>query len=675
MLNQYSWIIPLLPLLAFFFIILGGYKKRILAASVSIGAVALGFIYSLALLFTSFGSHKPYELSFNWIKSGSFHLDGGILIDPLAIVMLIVVTSVSLLVQIYSHGYMHEDSGYAKFFSYLSLFTASMLGLVLSPNLFQVYIFWELVGLCSYLLIGFWHTKESAAAASLKAFVVNRIGDCGLLLGLLLFAFFTQGMWPDNGFLSFGSLGSTVQTLVQNNVLQITGLVSLTTIALLMLLGPMAKSAQFPLHVWLPDAMEGPTPISALIHAATMVAAGVYLLARLFPIFEAAPLSLTVVAIIGAFTAIFSATIALSQNDIKKALAYSTCSQLGYMVMSVGLGAWKAAIFHLVTHAFFKALLFLGSGSVIHGCHHEQDMRHFGGLSKKMPITHWTFLLGTIAIAGVPPLAGFWSKEQIIGAAWQAQAFGVGFNPIFIVASLTAGLTAFYMFRIYFKTFTGTYRGDTSHGEPHESPLAITFPLMALAVPSVLIGLLGTHLAVLGGDQFAHYISPSSHGHALTFAEFIKDLFQVQALLPLGLSFLGILLAFLVYAKEALPINDFFKQKLSILHKASQNKWYIDELYEFVLNKALMPAFNFVWSFFDKFILDGFFVGGITQLSKLSGWTLAKVQTGQVQTYIGIFVLGILIVGFLFISNGLYIEYQIDDFLIKAAKLKAKAKV
>lgn len=665
MLNQYSWIIAVLPLLSFIFIILGGYKKRILAASVSIGAVALGFIYSLALLFTSLSSHKTYETSFNWLKSGGLHLDVGILLDPLAIVMLIVVTLVSLLVQIYSHGYMHEDAGYAKFFSFLSLFTASMLGLVISSNLFQVYIFWELVGLCSYLLIGFWHTKESAAAASLKAFVVNRIGDCGLLLGLLLFAFFTQGMWPDNGFLNFTSLASTVQLLVKNNAIQITGLVSLTTIAILMLLGPMAKSAQFPLHVWLPDAMEGPTPISALIHAATMVAAGVYLLARLFPIFEAAPIALTVVAIVGAFTAIFSATIALSQNDIKKALAYSTCSQLGYMVMSVGLGAWTAAIFHLVTHAFFKALLFLGSGSVIHGCHHEQDMRHFGGLSKKMPITNWTFLIGTIAIAGVPPLAGFWSKEQIIGAAWDKGAF----NPIFVIASITAGLTAFYMFRIYFKTFTGNYKG---HEEPHESPFSITFPLIVLAVPSVLIGLFGTHLAVLGGDQFAHFISPNNHSHLLSFGEFLKELLKIQALLPLGLSALGILLAFLVYNKEVFPINNFFKEKLSIFHKASENKWYIDEIYGFIVGKVIMPAFRFVWSLIDKFLLDGILVGGTTQLSKLSGWALSKVQTGQVLTYIGIFMLGLFAIISVFLSSSVNVEYRIDELLTNAARQAQK---
>ncbi|MDJ0625571.1 MAG: NADH-quinone oxidoreductase subunit L [Candidatus Caenarcaniphilales bacterium] len=673
MLNQYCWIIPILPLIAFLIIIFGVYKSRILTACTSIGAVGIGFIYSLLLLFSSLSKHSKEtaglsQLNVNWIKVGDFHLDVGILVDPLSITMLLVVTSVSLLVQIYSHGYMKEDPGYSKFFSFLSLFTASMLGLVISTNLFQLYIFWELVGLCSYLLIGFWSYKESAAAASMKAFVVNRIGDCGLLLGILLFAFFTQNLWSETGFLSFLELKAVVQQLTSQDFLPVAGVISITTIALLMLLGPMAKSAQFPLHVWLPDAMEGPTPISALIHAATMVAAGVYLLARLFPIYEAAPIAMYTVAVIGAFTAIFSATIALSQNDIKKALAYSTCSQLGYMVMSVGLGAWVPAMFHLVTHAFFKALLFLGSGSVIHGCHHEQDMNNFGGLSKKMPITNATFLIGTIAIAGVPPLAGFWSKEQIIGASWTLGDF----NWIFWIASITAGLTAFYMFRIYFKTFTGEYRG---HAEAHESPFSITLPLLCLAVPSILIGFVGTHLNLLGGDQFAHYLNPHYHGHSLSLSKFIVELFTPQAIIPLSLSFAGIIAAYLVYFKKTLNINSFIKENLSVAHKISENKWYVDEIYSFLVVKIIMPLFNGFWFVIDKLLIDTIMVAGTTQVAKISGWSLSKVQSGQTQTYIAIFVLGFLVIGALCLIGAVFTEYKIDAALMMKALSLGKAKM
>jgi proton-translocating NADH-quinone oxidoreductase chain L len=666
--NQYSWLIAVLPLVAALLIIFVAHKNRLASALISIGAVGLGFLYSVVLLIQSFSSNaRPiYEQNYTWLKAGDFHFDFGILIDPLALTMLVVVTSVSLLVQIYSHGYMYQDDGYAKFYAFLSLFTASMLGLVISTNLFQIYMFWELVGLCSYLLIGFWNYKPSAAAAALKAFVVNRIGDCGLLLGLLLLAFATQGMWADGAFLGFTNLAKVVAGLSANNVIPSVGLFSLTTIAILMLLGPMAKSAQFPLHVWLPDAMEGPTPISALIHAATMVAAGVYLLARIFPIYQAAPVAMTVVAIIGATTTLFTATIALSQNDIKKALAYSTCSQLGYMVMSIGLGNWVAAMFHLVTHAFFKALLFLGSGSVIHGCHHEQDMRHFGGLSKFMPVTSTTFLIGTLAISGVPGLAGFWSKERIIGSAWELNNYGL----IFWIAAITAGLTAFYMFRIYFLTFTGAYRGHGADGEhlPHESPPSITGPLIALAVPSVLIGYTGTHLSLFGGDLFGKFLTGEAGHHSLSLAQFTSELLKPAGLIPLSFSLLGILISYLVYGSKVLPINQFFKNQLGVLHRASLNKWYVDEIYAFIVQRLIMPVFNWSWKLVDKYIIDLGVNGGLTQISKISGWSLGSVQTGQTQTYIGIFVLAFVIITVLFVGSGILIEYQLDSSLMHAGK-------
>ena len=447
-----AWLIALYPLVSAVLIMFFTHKSRVLSMSLSIGAVALGLIHSL-VIFMNFHGHAAYEINFNWIKAGDFHLDIGCLIDPLAIAMLLTVNLVSLLVQIYTHGYMNEDEGYTRFYSYLSLFTFSMLGLVIATNLFQMYFFWELVGVCSFLLIGFWWHKPAAAHACKKAFVVNRVGDAGFLVGLILLYNFTQGFWTANqgtATLAFSKIKEATEIAINSHSLAVTGLISITTIGLLIFMGAAAKSAQFPLHIWLPDAMEGPTPISALIHAATMVAAGVYLIARVFPILNIdGSTALPVIALIGGITAIFSATIAFSQNDIKKALAYSTCSQLGYMVMAAGLGAPIIAMFHLITHAMFKAMLFLGSGSVIMGCHHEQDMSEMGGLRKHMPITAITFLIGTLSISGFPLMSGFWSKDMIIAQAWEVN------KGLFWIATITAAMTAFYMFRIYFKTFEG----------------------------------------------------------------------------------------------------------------------------------------------------------------------------------------------------------------------------
>jgi proton-translocating NADH-quinone oxidoreductase chain L len=375
-----AYLIAIYPLISAVLIMLFTHKSRVVSAGLSITAVAIGLLHSV-MVFLNFHGHEAFEQNITWIKAGNFHLEMGCLIDPLAIIMLLTVNLVSLLVQIYTHGYMNEDSGYTRFYSYLSLFTFSMLGLVIATNLFQMYFFWELVGVCSFLLIGFWWYKPSAAHACKKAFVVNRVGDAGFLLGLILLYFFTKGIYEntDTVALGFTHLKEITMQAISTNGLAVTGLISITTIGILIFMGAAAKSAQFPLHIWLPDAMEGPTPISALIHAATMVAAGVYLIARIFPILSIdGSQALQVVAWIGGITAIFAATIAFSQNDIKKGLAYSTCSQLGYMVMAAGLGAPHIAMFHLVTHAMFKAMLFLGSGSVIMGCHHEQDMREMG---------------------------------------------------------------------------------------------------------------------------------------------------------------------------------------------------------------------------------------------------------------------------------------------------------
>ncbi|MFN3360124.1 MAG: NADH-quinone oxidoreductase subunit L, partial [Pseudanabaenaceae cyanobacterium] len=410
----YAWLIPVLPLVAALILGLGlisfgkfTSQQKKLAALLTLTATGAGIVLSVALLVSQLQGHEPYLWTFEWARAGDFHLTMGIVIDHLTAMMLVVVTTIAFLVQIYSDGYMAHDPGYVRFFAYLSLFSSSMLGLVISPNIVQIYIFWELVGMCSYLLIGFWYDRPAAAHACQKAFVTNRVGDFGLLLGML-------GLYWLTGSFEFEAIGEGLQQALENGTI---GVGLATLFGILVFMGPAAKSAQFPLHVWLPDAMEGPTPISALIHAATMVAAGVFLVARMFPVFEHLPGAMNTIAWTGAFTAFLGASIAITQNDIKKGLAYSTVSQLGYMMMGMGVGAYGAGLFHLMTHAYFKAMLFLNSGSVIHGMEevvgHDpavaQDMRVMGGLRKYMPITSATFLIGTLAISGVPPFAGFWS--------------------------------------------------------------------------------------------------------------------------------------------------------------------------------------------------------------------------------------------------------------------------
>lgn len=649
MLEQLSWLIVAVPLLASVAIICGGYKNKILSSALSIGAVSISLIYSIVLfaLFLGQAEGYTYEKSFNWIKIGSFHLDVGIFIDPLAILMLCIVSSVSLLVQIYSHGYMNEDKGYSKFFAYLSLFTASMLGLVLSSNLFETYIFWELVGLCSYLLIGFWQYKKEAADAAFKAFIVNRVGDAGFLAGILLFGFITIGLWPSDGFLNFSALNSVLQKL---SLSETTLPVSLTVICLFLLLGPMAKSAQFPLHTWLPDAMEGPTPISALIHAATMVAAGVFLLARLFPLYQAAEGALTVIAFIGLFTSIFAALIALTQNDIKRALAYSTVSQLGLMFAAIGFGSWIQAIFHLFTHAYFKALLFLGSGSVIHSCHHEQDMNKLGGLARYLPITNVTFLLGTLAISAVPPLAGFWSKEQIIHSASSN-------NLAFITLSIGAFLTAFYSFRVYFKTFQGS---ESYHGKPYEDSFSITLPLIILAFPTIFAGLLGSGIIELGGNPFANFLG-TVKAHSVNLGEFLKELFTTKAIVPLLCSFIGVGLSYAVYGKGLIRINEFAKGNLNPLYQLSYNKFFIDEVYDKLIQWVYIPATRLVQLLLDRILANGLVNSGSTLGVKIFSWLLSKPGNGQIQAFIFAAILGFILIFLLIIGNVMAFEFQLSQ--------------
>lgn len=676
---QYAWLIPVLPLAGAMIVGLGlisfnqaTNRLRQGSAIFIVSLLGAAMVFSFALLWSQIQGHETYTRIIDWAAAGNFHLTMGYTIDHLTALMLVIVTTVAFLVMVYTDGYMAHDPGYVRFYAYLSLFSSSMLGLVLSPNLVQVYVFWELVGMCSYLLIGFWYDRKAAADACQKAFVTNRVGDFGLLLGIL-------GLyWATNSF-EFDEIGTRLQSLVASGSLS-AGLAAL--FGILVFLGPVAKSAQFPLHVWLPDAMEGPTPISALIHAATMVAAGVFLVARMFPVFEGIPAVMTVIAWTGAFTAFLGATIAITQNDIKKGLAYSTMSQLGYMVMAMGVGAYTAGLFHLMTHAYFKAMMFLGSGSVIHGMEavvghdpaYAQDMRLMGGLRKYMPVTAITFLIGTLAISGIPPFAGFWSKDEILGSAFTANPalWGVGW--------LTAGMTAFYMFRMYFSTFEGEFRGndetvrnkiqaeklqamglafgpgamnakelaanstqhshdhDSDHSHehvhghshsPHESPLTMTLPLMVLAIPSALIGLVGTPFA----NYFEDFIHPPTEViHELVEGAETFNLteFLVMAGNSVGIALIGITLASFMYLRRTLDPAA-IAAKIQPLYQLSKHKWYIDDIYEAIFVKGSRRLARQVLEV-DVRIVDGIVnLAGLVTL--VSGEGLKYLENGRAQFY------------------------------------------
>jgi proton-translocating NADH-quinone oxidoreductase chain L len=602
------WLIPVYPLIAFLTIVFGRWTKVLpqkMSAGLVILATFLGLLHTLAFLSTWGPSYAPLEVNVPWLTAGALTFSLGTLVDATSMMMLLVVTTVSLLIQIYTHGYMKEDPAYARFYAFLALFNFSMLSLVLSTNLFQMYVFWEMVGVSSFLLIGFWFYKPSAAKACVKAFLMNRVGDMGLLIGILTLLYYTWGQWSPV-MLSFTGMPQAAQIALQH-----AGPGLFTVISLLIFMGPMAKSAQLPLHTWLPDAMEGPTPISALIHAATMVAAGVFLVARMYPVFSLSPQAMMIIATIGALTAVVAATIALTQTDIKKALAYSTMSQLGYMMLAMGIGAYTAGLFHLVTHAYFKAMLFLCSGSVIHGCHHEQDMREMGGLAKKMPLTHLTYLIGTIAITGILPFAGFWSKDEIIAAS--------SHHPFFFgVALLTAGMTSFYMFRTYFLTFTGEYRG---HAHPHESPFVMTGPLLVLAVPSVFAGLfLSGQFGFMGFGDFIHF------GHAHHEAMNLP-----VVAMSVGVAFAGLLLSYLMYGQKVISASA-VASSLKPFYVLFQNKWFFDELYAFLSGRVYL-TFASLSSWFDRYILDGL-VGLSAGTVSFGGAALRTLQTGRVQLYI-----------------------------------------
>ncbi|QGP93067.1 NADH-quinone oxidoreductase subunit 12 [Neomoorella glycerini] len=597
---KYAWLIPVFPTVAFPIIIFLTRKVRLLSALVAIAAISASFVMAVGVLREVFllgvTMEKPVEYAVPWLQiPGLLKIEAGILIDPLSAVMLLVVTLVALLVEIYSVGYMHGDPGFSSFFSYLSLFSASMLGLVLANNYFMIFFFWELVGLCSYLLIGFYYHKHAAARAGLKAFVTNRVADFGFMLGFFfLFAMF--------GTFNFRELAEAIPGY------QNTGFLALA--AALVFIGPIGKSAQFPLHVWLPDAMEGPTPVSALIHAATMVAAGVYLLARAYVLFASLPGIMLLVAYVGGFTALFSATIAVAQRDIKRILAYSTMSQLGYMVMAMGVGSMTAGMFHLMTHAFFKALLFLGAGSVIHALE-EQDIFRMGGLYKDMKITAGTFIIAALALAGLPPLAGFWSKDEILAAA-----FDHGFIGLYILGTLVAFLTAFYMFRLIFVAFFGDRRAGL-HG--HESPLTMTIPLLILAVLSVVAGFVGTPFAGHGFSTFVYYGEP--HHVEPNYAVMLVSVIVALA---------GIGLAWLFYGRPS-DVPEKLATRYRSIYALLVNKFYIDEIYMWLFRRVVLglsEAFN--WH--DRHVVDGIF-DGVGDMTRIAGRKLRLLQTGNLQTY------------------------------------------
>jgi NADH-quinone oxidoreductase subunit L len=629
------WLIPILPLAG---AAINGFfgKKSSRTAVSTIGLVFSGAAFAwalwVALRFSSLD--LPYqEYIAHWIRSGNFSADFALYLDQLSLVMLLVVTGVGFLIHVYSVGYMWDDPSYYRFFAYLNLFMFFMLTLVLANNYLVMFIGWEGVGLASYLLIGFWFTKDSAASAGKKAFIVNRIGDFGFLIGLFLII-------QHFGSLNFTQVFAQVQPIAPETASA--GL--LTAIGILLMVGACGKSAQIPLYVWLPDAMEGPTPVSALIHAATMVTAGVYMVSRSHMIFERAPMALMVVAVIGTLTAVFAATIGITQTDIKKVLAYSTVSQLGYMFMACGVGAFSAGIFHLMTHAFFKGLLFLAAGSVIHAVGGEQDMRKMGGLRSYIPWTFLTMGIATLAISGIPPFAGFWSKDEIL---WKAYSSDHGSWVFWLIGVITAFLTSFYMFRLLFMTFFGDYRGaqvdahghahaahghdDHGHGEPHESPMVMLVPLMILAVLSIVGGLVGI------GNRFENFLAPVFGSGEVSEAAGEAASRGTELLLmgiSVALAGLGFLLAFVLYvSKPHLPRK--IADSLNGFYTAVLNKYYVDELYAKLFVKPLVDgSTSILWQGVDRKIIDDTVNNAADGARNISD-NVRHMQSGNLRSYAG----------------------------------------
>ena len=663
----WSWItvkyalIPLLPFAAFLVIGLFGHWIRERAHWIAVPAVGLSFLLAVST-FLDIANGAPIRVTlYSWITSGEFDVNIGFYIDRLTAAMLLLVTIVSGLVHVYTIGYMHGEPGYARFFAYIALFTFSMLMLVMADNFLQLYVFWEAVGLCSYLLIGHWYDRKSACDAATKAFVVNRVGDFGFGLGIMLI-FVTFGSLQYNEVFAHAVLvdGQTINLLKPLGGEWMVG--TLTVICLLLFTGAVGKSAQVPLHVWLPDAMEGPTPISALIHAATMVTAGVFMVARLSPLYNLSPAAMDAVAVTGGVTAIFAATIALTQYDIKRVVAYSTVSQLGYMIMACGLGAYTAGMYHLLTHGAFKALLFLGCGSVIIALHHEQDMRRMGGLRVYMPVTYVTALIGSLALCGLPPFAGFFSKDSLIEAVRLSTTPGAGIA--YAAALSSVFVTALYTFRMMFMTFHGEERFHTaghadSHagaeghghgaahgGTPHESPLVVTAPLVLLAIPSVYAGwdyiepllfgrFFGDSIVVLAPHDVLAKLAEEFHGA-------FEMILHAPASMPFWLALTGVVTAWYLYLwRRGLP--ELIAARVKPLYIVLVNKYYFDEIYQALFADGTRRVATALWKVGDVAVIDGFFVNGAARAVAWASAIIRRFQSGFIYHYAFMMIIGVFV--------------------------------
>lgn len=629
---DYTILILVLPVLSFLVLGLTGmFMKHRVAGLIGTASLLGVTILSYLTAFKYFMSprtadgvyHTLTPWNIEWLPfTDSLHIDMGILLDPISVMMLVVISTVSLMVHIYSFGYMKGEKGFQRYYAFLSLFTFSMLGLVVATNIFQMYVFWELVGVSSYLLIGFYYTKPEAIAASKKAFIVTRFADLGFLIGILIYGYYCQSF----GF-EFSAEGFAK------------GAFMIPTALFLMFIGGAGKSAMFPLHIWLPDAMEGPTPVSALIHAATMVVAGVYQVARLFPLYiDYAPNTLHIVAYVGAFTAFYAASVACAQSDIKRVLAFSTISQIGFMMVALGVCTsldphegglgYMAGMFHLFTHAMFKALLFLGAGCIIHAVH-SNEMSTMGGLRKYMPITHITFLIACLAIAGIPPFSGFFSKDEILTACFH-------FSPVIgWVMTIIAGMTAFYMFRLYYGIFWGTENKEL-HAEhvPHESPLAMTFPLMFLAAITIVCGWL---------LPFGHLVS--SNGHAYDI-----HLDTQVAVTSIIVALVAIALATWMYARDRQPVADMLARRFSTLHRAAYKRFYMDEIWLFITKKIIFRCVSTPLAWFDRHVIDQF-MNFMAWATNASGESVHPIQSGKVQSYAIWFLGGIVVLTMILLLN------------------------
>ncbi len=636
-------LVPLAPLLgAIVTGLFGRLIGRTLSHWITIAGVAVSFVASI-LVFQDVGRGHLYNGAvYTWLTTGDIRFEIGFLIDRLTVLMMLVVTFVSLMVHVYTIGYMHDDDGYQRFFSYISLFTFSMLMLVMANNFLQLFFGWEAVGLVSYLLIGFWFTRPTAIYANLKAFLVNRVGDFGFLLGIAL-------ILVHFGTLDYASVFARAPAMALDTMELIPGSpwLVITVICILLFIGAMGKSAQFPLHVWLPDSMEGPTPISALIHAATMVTAGIFMVARMSPLFELSETALSVILVIGAITALFMAFLGIVQNDIKRVVAYSTLSQLGYMTVALGASAYSAAIFHLMTHAFFKALLFLSAGSVIIAMHHEQDMRKMGGLRKYMPITYWCVVIGSLALSGIPPFAGFFSKDMIIDAVRDSQIPGAGFAYFAVLAGVF--VTAFYSFRLLFMAFHGKPRMDHhTQSHLHESPWTVTLPLVMLAIPSIYAGWAYIN-PLLFGDYFGNSIAVSEvHdviGHLreeYQHASSGQIVLHNMTKLPFFLAVLGIVSAWFLYVvRKDLPEK--IATRFRAIYILLDNKYYFDKFNDWFFAGGARGIGNFFWRMGDVRIIDGLFVNGAAKVVEGFSRLVRELQSGYVYHYAFAMIFGLFV--------------------------------